>query len=57
MLLLSNIFVSVLYFKAFNKLIDGTTDRLQEAGFLVYKNIQGLFVKLCNLNNYVESIN
>ena len=56
-LLLSNIFVSVLYFKAFNKLIDGTTDRLQQAGFLVYKNIQGLFVKLCNLNNYVESIN
>lgn len=44
-------------FEECDKLIDGIATRLHQTDFLFHKNIQDVFVKLCNLNNYDESIN
>ena len=49
--------VSVLYFKAFDKVIDGIADRFQQPDFVVHKNIHvfvDVFVKLRNRNNYSQ---
>lgn len=44
-------FVTILYFEAYNKLIYGIADHLQKNGFLVHNNVQNRCLKLCNRNN------
>ena len=43
-----------LHFIEFDNLTDGIWDRFQQPDILVYKNIQDVFVKLRNWNNYDE---
>ena len=44
--------LSILYFEPFDKLIDGIANQFQQPNFLVYKNIQHVFVKSYNWSNY-----
>ena len=47
---ISKRFVSILYFEAFEKLLDGITDHYQQPNFLLHENIQDVFVNVCNKN-------
>ena len=42
---------SILYFKVFDKLLDGFADHLQQPDILVHNNIEDVFVKLRDRNN------
>ena len=44
--------LSILYFEPFDKLTDGIVNHFQQPNFLVYKNIQHVFVKSYNWSNY-----
>ena len=48
----SEIFALVFYFEESDKVIYEITDRFQKSEFLFHKNIQDVFVKLCNQNTY-----
>ena len=48
----SKIFVSIFYFEEGDRVIYEITDRFQKPEFLLHKNIQDVFVKLCNQNSY-----
>ena len=48
--------LSILYFEPFDKLIDGIANHFQQPNFLVYKNIQHVFVKSYNWSNYDYSM-
>ena len=48
--------LSILYFEPFDKLTDGIVNHFQQPNFLVYKNIQHVFVKSYNWSNYDYSM-
>ena len=54
---ISQVLVSILhFFQIFDKLLDGIADHSQQPDILVHKISQNAFIKLCNQNNYDESI-